>query len=68
MYHPYPIPEGDMDNILVNQKDVILGYFNEKEYALAMSALELLRELWEAHNYLYKYEEIRERIEKERNA
>ena len=68
MYHPYPIPESDMDNILVNQKDVILGYVNEGRWSFALLALELLRELWAAHNYLYKYEEIVARIMKERNA
>jgi hypothetical protein len=48
----------ELDNILVKQKDMILGYVNEGSYSVAYKGLMLLAELWIACDYHYKGREI----------
>lgn len=51
-----------MDNILVHQKNTILGLVWDEKFDQALSHLELVKELWDVYSYSYKYREIRQII------
>ena len=50
------------DNLLVGQKDKVLAMVNEKQYADAVTVLEVLAPLWLANSYAYKLREIAYRL------
>lgn len=46
-----------LDNILVAQKDAILA-LKYRNVSQALAALEVVKPLWDAYNYSYKYQEL----------
>ena len=58
------ISEEEFDFILIRQKEYILNLLDTRRYTEARCCLTILCELWTKHGYLYKYEEIQERIRK----
>lgn len=55
-----------LDNMLVRQKDYILSTLDKGDYRAALLTLHCLREFWYAMNYGYKFEEILEKIKKQK--
>ncbi len=53
---------GDLDNILVHQKNAIIRMINEDRISDAKVALDVVRELWNGNSYAYKVKEIEARI------
>jgi len=57
------ISEEELDNILVKQKDKILDYINygkEQDIIRVAIQLNLVKELWDACGYTYKWHELNE--------
>lgn len=54
-----PSPNEALDFILIRQKDKILSYIILKHFVIARCCLAVVRELWEANNYGYKYKELK---------
>lgn len=54
--------ETELDNILVKQKDLILQRINDNALNEAQAMLNVVRELWYASSYGYKYTEVNKRI------
>jgi hypothetical protein len=55
------ITDLQLDNILVQQKDAIHA-LKYKDHKAAAKALEIVRPLWEAFGYSYKYDEIKQQL------
>lgn len=51
-----------LDFILIRQKDNILKEINQGNLSVALAKLKLVKELWSACEYLYKYEELLGRL------
>ena len=54
--------ESELDNLLVRQKDLILQRVNDGAFNEALAMLDVVRELWLANTYEYKFLEITNRI------
>jgi hypothetical protein len=61
------IAEYALDNLLVGQKDRILGLCNAEKYEEALLLLDFTEEMWAACQYAYKTREIRDRIRRDLN-
>jgi hypothetical protein len=51
-----------LDFILIRQKDNILKEINQGNLSVALAKLKLVKELWSACEYRYKYEELLNRL------
>jgi hypothetical protein len=51
-----------LDFILVQQKDNILKEINSGNLSVALAKLKLVKELWENTEYLYKYQELLDKL------
>lgn len=55
----------DLDNALVEQKNVLLVMLAEERYLEVHALLSFVSPLWKKVNYAYKEEEIRARLKEE---
>ena len=51
-----------LDNILVGQKDRIIGYIQQGKFEKAIHSLSILASLWNSASYSYKGREICDRL------
>lgn len=58
------VTDDEFDNLLVRQKEAILSLIQQGKYGDASAALSVVREMWIAHSYGYKADEIVQRIAK----
>jgi hypothetical protein len=56
------IAEGTLDNLLVSQKDRIIGMIDDNRFSDAETCLDMLAQLWVAAGYEYKNVELHARI------
>ncbi|MFY4731174.1 hypothetical protein [Nitrospira sp. BLG_2] len=55
----------NIENELVNQKNMILDLINNEKYEDALTLIYFTAELWEKCDYAYKTKELKERIRSE---
>jgi hypothetical protein len=52
-----------LDFVLIRQKDYILKLVNTRRKAEARATLKCVKELWDLHEYTYKYTELMQKID-----
>ena len=50
-----------LDNCLIHQKDAIIDLIDNGNHVEAMAILKIVKEMWEAASYDYKWNELKER-------